>query len=272
MSSILEALKKLEAEKNAQMVPVEEPPLYEVDYSAGALLGSGSYANPTRQRFASVTLVLAGGFFAVLLIAVSVLIAMLLLRNNQPPAVAATVPVAPLTAQSSEAAAVAAIPALPPPVELAALPTPDTDTTVEEAPAPVPERSPAPPRAPRTKEVTTVIPITAEVRYEPYIPKPAAPAKADTEATPRAKPLPADIRQLPMLSRTEREQYRLENIALNMLNEANALRPTGNAIINLEKVFVGETLPGSNAKLVEVQSHGIAIEIMSTHQRYYIPR
>jgi hypothetical protein len=37
-------------------------------------------------------------------------------------------------------------------------------------------------------------------------------------------------------------------------------------------VFVGETLPGSIAKLIDVQSHGIAIEIMSTRQRYYIPR
>jgi hypothetical protein len=75
-----------------------------------------------------------------------------------------------------------------------------------------------------------------------------------------------------MLTRSERSQYRLEGLTINMLNEASATRPLGNALINLEKIFIGETLPGSNATLVDVKSHGIAIEIMSTRQRYYLPR
>ena len=75
-----------------------------------------------------------------------------------------------------------------------------------------------------------------------------------------------------MLSRSDRAQYRLEGMTINMLNEASPTRPLGNALINLEKIFIGETLPGSNATLIEVKSHGIAIEIMSTRQRYYLPR
>jgi hypothetical protein len=114
--------------------------------------------------------------------------------------------------------------------------------------------------------VATPIPVVTEARYEPYVPKPAA-----SEARESA-PLPADIRTLPMLTRSERSQYRLEGLTINMLNEASATRPLGNALINLEKIFIGETLPGSNATLVDVKSHGIAIEIMSTRQRYYLPR
>jgi len=113
---------------------------------------------------------------------------------------------------------------------------------------------------------TTPLPDLTEARYEPYVPQP--PASVEREKA----PVPDDIRTLPMLSRSERAQYRLDGLTLNMLNEANATRPLGNALINLEKIFIGETLPGSNATLIAVKSHGIAVEIMSSGQRYYLPR
>lgn len=267
MSSILEALKKLEAEKHAQMAPVEQPePAYSMDYDAGPLLGKGAYAAPAQHRLAPVTLVLAGGFFTMLLVAVSVLLSLLVMQRGQNsgapvattanPALAAALPASPSAAVSPSDPSVSAL-AGPP--SLPDVPAAEADT---QTPAP----KPAPARRSTSRDNAPAVVTPVEVHYEPYIPKPAADA-------PRKKdPIPEDIRTLPMLSRNDRSHYNLENLSLNMLNEANAQRPTGNAIINLEKVFVGETLPGTNAKLVDVRSHGIAVEILSSHQRFYIPR
>ena len=285
MSSILEALKKLEAEKHAHAVPVEAPPACDVDYTSGTLLGAIALPRAERHRLAPITLVLAGGFFAVLLIGVSVLLALVLLGGRLPATsnASAAVPVAQPTLQPETTPPEAALTGAPiaelPPTEVPeatalAPSTPMVTTPVEVAvvlPEPEPVRpapkAQPPAQAPRRTEVAALAPA-AEVRYEPYTPLPEERASDNA----RSLPLPADIRKLPLPTRNEREQYRIDNIALNMLNEANEYRPTGNAIINLEKVFVGETLPGSNAKLIDVQSHGIAIEIMSTRQRYYIPR
>jgi hypothetical protein len=270
MSSILEALKKLEAEKNAQVVPVDSPePAYSADLAAGALLGPISHGHPAAHRLAPLTLLLAGGFFTILLVGVSVLLSLLVMQRGQ----IAQPPSTPPSPASGEPAAAAMAPvpsALSDPAQgLVTTPVatehlaPSEKVATTQAPASVDER---PRKAPAPRRETPAALPVEEVRYEPYIPKPA-------KSEPRkSEPLPDDIRSLPMLSRTERAQYRLEDMSLNMLNEANAQRPTGNAIINLEKVFVGETLPGSNAKLVDVRSHGIAVEILSTRQRYYIPR
>lgn len=289
MSSILEALKKLEAEKHAQAVPVEAP-LPETDYTSGTLLGAIAMPGGERNRLLPVTLLLAGGLFAVLLIGVSVLLALLLLQNRdltgtrtqtaQAPEAAVAQPDTPVDAvlietipeetASPEATAdpgAVETPESAPEVQAAPMVTTPVEVAVTAAPVPVrtPPRTSSPAPAPARTEMASLVP-ESEVRYEPYTP---LPEESNSEAP---RPLPADIRKLPMPTRSEREQYRIDNLALNMLNEANDLRPTGNAIINLEKVFVGETLPGSNAKLIDVQSHGIAIEIMSTRQRYYIPR
>ncbi len=269
MSSILEALKKLEADKNAQQVAIQEPePVYTSDQMAQSLLGN--YADPVSEgrRQSPVILVLGGAIFTVLLIGVSVALAVFVLREVQPPrqddaikaAVAATVP-EPLPAPSStgeEQGGATPADGASAPLEVAAaveIPKPKA-TRPKPKPAPEPDES----------MMVTPVPVAAEVRYEPYIPKPAESVARESA------PLPEDIRTLPMLSRSDRAQYRLDGLTINMLNEASPTRPLGNALINLEKIFIGETLPGSNATLIDVKSHGIAIEIMSTRQRYYLPR
>lgn len=264
MSSILEALKKLEAEKHAQQVAVEAPePVYTADQMAQSLLGQFPDADPGARRTSPLLLVLGGSLFTVLLIGVSVSLAVFLLRTPPtatPPVETARAEVAPPPAPSEPAA-----PAISPdPAPEATVVTPVPIKVAEAIPAPVRPARPAPRPTP-APEVLVEAPAVEEVRYEPYIPPPPA-----AKATPAA--LPSDIRTLPMLSRDELSQYRLNDIKINMLNEANPTRPLGNALINLEKVFIGETLPGSNATLIDVKSHGIAVEIMSTRQRYYIPR
>lgn len=266
MSSILEALKKLEAEKHAQQVAVEAPePVYTADQMAQSLLGQFPDADPGPRRTSPLLLVLGGSLFTLLLIGVSVSLAVFLLRTpptTTPPVETARAEVTPQSAPSEPAA-----PALSPEPEAqpeATVVTPVPIKVAEAEPAPARPVRPTPRPAP-APEAPVEAPAVEEVRYEPYIPPPPA-----EKATPAA--LPSDIRTLPMLSRDERAQYRLDDININMLNEASPTRPLGNALINLEKVFIGETLPGSNATLIDVKSHGIAVEIMSTRQRYYIPR
>lgn len=271
MSSILEALKKLEADKNAQQVIVQEPePVYTSDQMAQSLLGNYAEDSPSSRRHSPVVLVLGGALFTVLLIGVSVALAVFVLREIRPTedqrAVVPTAP-APLAAASAPSTAVSTAEieneaATPPPSEAAPL------KVAAGSEVPKPKAKPKPEPAPEREEslVVTPVPVATEVRYEPYTPKPAESVAQESA------PLPEDIRTLPMLSRSDRAQYRLDGLTINMLNEASPTRPLGNALINLEKIFIGETLPGSNATLIDVKSHGIAIEIMSTRQRYYLPR
>lgn len=283
MSSILEALKKLEAEKNAQHMAVEMPePAYTSDQMAQSLLGNFADSAPGSRQTSPLFLILGGSLFTLLLIGVTVSLAVFVLKSvnsapaptqvaaqptptqtvtpaTPPQAVAPATPPAPVEVPAASLPAVKAeVPVKAPQEVVAAVPAPKA----KPKPAPLPESIPLP----EIPMVATPVPVVSEARYEPYVPKPAA-------AVERASaPLPEDIRKLPMLSRSERAQYGLEKLTINMLNEASATRPLGNALINLEKIFIGETLPGTNATLIDVKSHGIAIEIMSTSQRYYVPR
>lgn len=284
MSSILEALKKLEAEKHAQAAPpIHEPELATApDFSAASLLAGSAPAPRDRVHLAPVTLVLAGGVFTMLVIGVSVVLSILLLRSAQPSAATGSPP---HIAPAMMAAAPALAPPAPDPASAPAETPPAEEPPAEERPAEEPPAEEAPPapvktaartesRPPRptprreepVSESPAVVAFTEEVRYERFVPEPAG-----GSARP-SRPAPEDIRSLPMLSRSEKAQYRLDTLEFNMLNEANAQRPMGSAVINLEKIFIGETLPGTNAKLIDVRNHGIAVEIQSTRQQYYIPR
>jgi hypothetical protein len=93
----------------------------------------------------------------------------------------------------------------------------------------------------------------------------------EPEPAPQQAPIPDDIRTLPILTASESGKHGLSRLQLNVLREADANRPNAHAIINLEKVYVGETIPGTSAKLIEVKKHGIAIEVTPSGSRYYIP-
>ena len=93
---------------------------------------------------------------------------------------------------------------------------------------------------------------------------------APGRATEKQAPLPEDVNKLPRLGQTERERLGLGELRLNVLREASASQPEGLAIINLKKVYVGETIPGTNARLIAVQTRAIAIEIEGTGERFKV--
>ena len=265
MSSILEALKKLEADKGAQPAVEAMTPTDNTFGGTSGLLDDAGYSPQESRPVAPLLWVLGGGVFTVLIIGVSVLLVMFLLQQQSTDA--------PRIAQTDQATET---PPAPPPIPAAAIANTAEEIPVEGVESEVPPIDVQPEPAPDMVETRVVVPVTTpEVAPEPRPaprPRPAPEPEARPEAATSSAPIPDDIRSLPMLTRHERTQYNLDGVRLNMLNAAGPTRPLGNAFINLEKVFIGEYLPDSNAVLLDVASHGIAVEIKSTRQRYYIPR
>ena len=81
-----------------------------------------------------------------------------------------------------------------------------------------------------------------------------------------------DVDALPRLSANDRGRLGLDNLRLNVLREADSEQPEGMAIINLKKVYIGEMIPGTRARLIGVQSTGIGIEMEDSRERYRISR
>ena len=155
---------------------------------------------------------------------------------------------------------------IPAPVATVPTPVPVVAAPVAATPEPEPFRAPTPapvvsmpPPAPAPR-VAAPRPITVPV------PKP----KLISAPAPREEPKEVDVATLPMMGQGEFGKYGLDGLALNMLRVPSADRPTGMAIINLNKVYPGELIPGSRARLIGVAPNGIGVEIESSGEQYFI--
>lgn len=342
MSSILDALKKLEEEKaakqaSAALTPAEEEAVESADLIEGL---RHSPSQPAEGIHLSPKLLLGGGFaLVVVLIGVSAMVSLAVVRSNTASSGASQqVASAPAPASAARTDATAAVtnspaetPASPPetspaPVDtsvepetapspaVAEAPTPPATAVAEATPEPEPEPSPAPEAseapAPASAEqavqvaaVAAPTPDPAPVSSPTPAPTPeaapvaaptpeasvevAAPAAAPAEAAPmpstapeesatvpeeapvaRTDPGPVNLRELPLLRNSERVQYGLEDLRLNMIREATPQRPEAMAIINLNKVYVGEMVPATGARLIAVERHGVGIEVGG--KRFYV--
>lgn len=99
-------------------------------------------------------------------------------------------------------------------------------------------------------------------------PSPAEPPAARPDSG------PVDMNALPRLSTQDRESLGLDNLRLNVLRPADKDQPDALAIINLKKVYVGEMIPGTRARLIGVDANAIGVEVNSDGglKRYRIPR
>jgi hypothetical protein len=337
MSSILDALKKLEAEKarqaEAELVRLDDEP-FEPDTAGEELVVPLIEAPGPPVAVSTRTLVVGGAVFAVALVAISVSISLWVARSSVTPIrvtenVAAPVAESPVLADPSPAneapsatpppeAPAAASPPAPEADLPAATPKPEPPAkpvvakTAKPTPAPVkapkpvspppetqvaaPEPAPAPEAPPAAQELAPA-PKAVQLAQAPKPVMPPEPALVEQAPAPVAEepalvietpvaappPLavppppseaeigPVDLKKLPILRSSERVRFGLENVRLNVLREASPTRPHGLAIINLNKVYIGETIPGTRARLIEVKSHGIGIEIMDSGERFYFP-
>lgn len=83
---------------------------------------------------------------------------------------------------------------------------------------------------------------------------------------------PEVVNALPRLTLADQERYGLGELRLNVLREAGPGNPDPVAIINLKKVYLGERIPGTRARLVGISSRAIAIEIEDTGARFRVSR
>ena len=303
MSSILDALKKLEEEKAAKRAkegggrpPVESmTPLPDMHRAPHNVTNAASM-NPR-------ALMLGIGAMSIALVAISVTVSVFLLRPSTPAVVAQAPPAALPVAAPAPApvevvpAPVETAPAVPAPEAVAPKPAaplapqaaPETAEPVAAAPSPAPKPEPAPAPAPKPEAVAVAAPAP-EPEPEPMPEPTPLPTVAELtrapepEPQPEPEPAPApeslrpkdvapveDLRALPELRSTDRMRHGLEAMRINFLRESAPQRPAAMAVINLNKIHIGEVIPGTTARLVAVERHGIGIEITSTGDRFYVP-
>ncbi len=135
--------------------------------------------------------------------------------------------------------------------------------------APVPEAEPTTPLP--TPEAIERARHAADEKPPATVPLRTSPVSlAPGRAAEKHAPFLEDVNALPRLGQNERERLGMIELRLNVLREASASQPEGLAIINLKKVYVGEMIPGTSARLIAVQSRAIAIEVEGTGERFKV--
>lgn len=195
---------------------------------------------------------------------------------EEPPMPAAAPPSAPPQTMPTEPAAVnepasALTDTVSAPQALAA-----NDTTPPE-PVPAPVSPPSVAQQPVERaplETPTRVTARPTSLVEPALEPPVGEfLPAATEVRPPAsRPVPEDLRDLPPLRQTERQRYGLEEMKINMLRVPGDNEPLSHAhaYINVNKIYVGERIPGTQATLIGVRSYGIAIEVQQTGERFFV--
>lgn len=137
----------------------------------------------------------------------------------------------------------------------------------EEVTAPAPAREPAAPTV--TSELA--FPASPPPGPDEYVSLNAfeVAAKAD-DAVQAEQDWPADMRELPALSPAVKAKIGLEDFVVNMPMPATNARPVASAIINRMKVYKNERVLNTRVRLVDVATHGVAIEVIDTGDRYYV--
>lgn len=158
-------------------------------------------------------------------------------------------------------------------------PASEPDPAPAHEPPPEPEPAPTPEPA-SVDEAPAAVRETAEsVRATPDRDAPSraaqeAPASSFSEESRDAPPRPpyqaptnprdyqhVDISSLPILTHAAREHYGLQELTVNLRRAPSPSRPEASAMINLNHIRVGETIPGTNAVLIGVSPGSIAIEV-----------
>lgn len=164
----------------------------------------------------------------------------------------------------------------PPAIQMPEAPPPTVVVPAAVAPADLnPEPSP-PVRVARAREsVAASTPTQRSERREMRPARRPSPSPVETPIRREARasrpaPLPASIRELPALGFSIRSRYGLEDLKVQMVSPAGETRPHGSAVISRMKVYEGERIQGMPARLVRVESYGIAIEITTTGDLYFV--
>jgi len=276
MSSILDALKKLESEKAGKERPVERAEIEAVAAERDLTRRRRNPPEGEMVRVSSVALILGGLTAIAVLVSVSAVAALVIVRamDDQRVVKAVTPPVG--------AAPVQTAPFQPVPVMDVAPSVP--------APAPLEPVASEPgfeEPAARVSAVEPVAPISEPVNWvqpEPAVaapenPPPTRSQRATVPAPEAAAPPPAeevapigevDLATLPVLTESERIRLGLPNMKINIVGLPSKRQPRPSALINFEKIFLGEYIPNTRARLIAVDLRGVGIDVGG--MRYFLEK
>jgi len=277
MSSILDALNKLEDEKEQARAQAELDPA-EIDPAAAAdeLIGRKTISGSSTMTLSPM--VLAGGAVAFLLftVAVVVITVSFMMPNTPEPQPIAAIP----TKASATPAPIEEPKPTPAPVEPAAA-EPEPESTPEPEPVAA-EPQPAPVTPAPEPQATIVQRAQPTVEPEPTRTTPVRPRPiVDNSLQPAARPVPEvtetqlpaqseNIQAFPPFTVELQRKHGLNEFKINMLNPESETNPYGSAIINRKKVFENSYIEGNQVRLYKVDRRGIALEVANTRKRYYL--
>ncbi|MCC6485920.1 MAG: hypothetical protein IT364_00335 [Candidatus Hydrogenedentes bacterium] len=300
MSSILDALKKLEQDKQEK----EQSDQLEIGTEAAERDLFHHKRGAGRGTIQVSSMVLVGGVlvFAVALVCVSVITALLIV-NAAPVPPTATAQAANATAlsvnQVAPGASAPVEPASPDPVSVAPAtpavePARPAGEEVEPAPPPEPPIEVPRPEQPSVQPKEEILLAAAQapasmkpVPIEEPAPRvqheiPPAPRPQPSVASQIVPPAPAksekpdpafgdiDLNVLPILSESERVRLGLPPLEVNIVGLPTKRQPRPSALINYEKVYVGEYISNTNARLVDVELRGVGLSVGG--QLYFLPK
>ena len=264
MSSILDALRKLEQEKAtreevAAATPVRQLAL-EQDFDLDRDREPRSYTKAVVVSVVALLVLVSIGAGATAAVSIG-------LRRNEPiqQKVASAVPVSPPVPQPSQTTTtVQPVDVLDAPMESAAAETkPVKVVTAAPKETPAKKMEPAAPKA-KTETTPAAKPAAAPVVVATNT-KPATETPAEA-----AKPAEDEIDKLPILSESVRVRLGLPALKINIVGIPNTRNPRASTLINMQKVFQGETIPGTSARLMAVDLRGVVLDVNG--QRYFLPR
>jgi len=284
MSSILDALKKLEQEKAGEANPASEA--FDETLAEDELLGRRLRGEHMTVRLTPTTMLLGGGVFAVVLVAFSVVVVLVVVRSTDRPLPPQHV---------SQVEAMSPAPPAPPdgpgrepqeavvpdetgpvqPMDVAELVEPPTVEEIVDPPLPPPRPAERPaeleqPVFVRPPSVPVPDPEpqrSYRVEFEPP-PQGRSEGRVVAQPPPPAPTEPVELSKLPVLTDSERDRLGLPELKINFVSEGSRSRPRPNAVINLQRVYLYEVIPNTNARLIAVSLHGIGIDVGG--QRYLV--
>jgi hypothetical protein len=308
MSSILDALKKLEADKAEGRQPTEGG--FAEDIAERELVGRNPLRERMTIRLTPITLIL--GLLAGLSVFAGISAVVTLVVISRTAATQTSGPGRPVATPASTAAPQPRVAdladAAPAPVaessgraqgfRAASPPAGENPAWQESRPVPAPETET--PVAPPVRLPTSVAArgpgemqgaIHEVIEPEPVPPPAEKPAwqepmiDASPAVAPIKKPVPptketsvsdvslGDMAELAKQPLRESDKIRLglAGMQINMLQPVTKHRPYASAIINLNQVYAGETIPRTDAKLIAIDGvKGVVIEMQHTKERFYV--
>ena len=91
--------------------------------------------------------------------------------------------------------------------------------------------------------------------------EPAEPRKRDTALDADPSPKPVKVDQLPLLTDRMRMSLDLPEFEIRFIGTPTSRNPRSWAVVNMERIYVDNYIPGTDAKVIAIQLNGIGIEI-----------